>query len=356
MFRVNSFIAIILVICWVVFFVWNRTSFQDVSSEIAELAVGFANDGDGCYNNYIFCERLSKCVQFWEPSCDGDPNIPQECHKWLQENPPSKNLSLLWPSLSHPGQHKLLYQMGYTSQTSQDRWAFSNIFVHLFNAGLKGTYVDLAAAWPKSHSNTWFFDRCLGWNGICIEADPQKHQLWRGNERSCVYEPTCVSNTSKRVNFLSYAAGLSQLNSKIVPDTKTTSGHGKVINIPCVSFSSLLIQNNVHHINLLSLDIEGHEFEALSSLDFNQFTIDVLLVETAQSNHNVQPFLKKKGFIRLGNVGFDTAYVHSQSIWNKYCVWSVKTRLSGYNRQDRSPQSSCSFPTSLFLKKTHEYN
>ena len=130
--------------------------------------------------------------------------------------------------------------------------------------------MDLAAAMPRSHSNTFFFDRCLGWEGLCIDADPRKRPLWtapdRKEKRSCRFENKCVSHAARSVNFLSYSTGPSQLTSKIVSDAKVTSSNGDVLRIPCVRFDALLRAHNITHIDVLDLDIEGHEVAALSSL------------------------------------------------------------------------------------------
>ena len=234
-----------------------------------------------------------------------------------------------------------------TGQTGQDRWLYANLFHHWRKAGKVGTYVDLAAAWPRSHSNTWFFDRCLGWRGLCIEADPRKRELWTnpkedGLKRSCHYEETCVSDSAKEVSFLSYTKGPSSLNSKVVEDSKKTSGHGDVTRIPCSRFDAVLRKHNITHIDFLSLDIESHEAEALRSLDFGAVTIDVIITETARNTPRVRPILERAGFRLLGEVGFDTVYLHERSAWHRHCTWDVgTTHLKGYNREDKHPRARC---------------
>lgn len=46
------------------------------------------------------------------------------------------------------------------------------------------TYADVAANHFKRISNTYFYDRCLGWRGLCVEPNPRYHAELR-QKRSC---------------------------------------------------------------------------------------------------------------------------------------------------------------------------
>ena len=41
--------------------------------------------------------------------------------------------------------------------------------------GKRGVYVDSGANSAVSLSNTYFYDKCLGWEGLCVEPLPQYH-------------------------------------------------------------------------------------------------------------------------------------------------------------------------------------
>ena len=62
-------------------------------------------------------------------------------------------------------------------------------------------YLDLAANDAKIGSNSYFFDRCLGWRGICIEANPKYHPGIQAT-RNCDLIKNCVSDREgAKVNF-----------------------------------------------------------------------------------------------------------------------------------------------------------
>ena len=53
----------------------------------------------------------------------------------------------------------------------------------------------------------------------------------------------------------------------------------KLYHIICILYNPLVKQTNLNHIDLLSLDVEGHEYEVLKSWDFS-IPINVVLIET----------------------------------------------------------------------------
>jgi hypothetical protein len=112
-----------------------------------------------------------------------------ECDAWTQSY------------ASHNGRNgELVKDETFVSQFHQDWLMYSAFFRQLELNGTRGTYLDIAAAWPRKLSNTYFFDRCQGWEGVCVEGDPAKVRLLQ-SERSCVVIPTCVAEARKTVIF-----------------------------------------------------------------------------------------------------------------------------------------------------------
>ena len=58
---------------------------------------------------------------------------------------------------------------GFTSMAKQDKVLYELIFSKI--QGRRGTYVDVAANHYKRISNTYFYDTCLQWRGLCVEPN-----------------------------------------------------------------------------------------------------------------------------------------------------------------------------------------
>jgi FkbM family methyltransferase len=174
------------------------------------------------------------------------------------------------------------------SQNYEDVFLNQNIFKNKQN----GVYIELGALDGVLYSNTKFFEDSLNWKGILIEPHPEKFKLLQQNRPnnflfnslvSCHKEPleyryfvdchaavSGVENTLSQHHFDTYFESNNEWN-KTLPQNK--------IFIKPISLSEIVKSTNLRHIDLLSLDVEGHEYEVLQSWDFS-IPIDIILIET----------------------------------------------------------------------------
>lgn len=164
----------------------------------------------------------------------------------------------------------------FQAQHGQDWWIWRNLIQtgHLPRTG--GTYIDLATNDPIFRSSTYFLDACLGYRGVCIEANPMHYyNIFR--QRTCQLVPACASNAPLRLNLAidvnEATGGSSTLNAKAV--NRSSFAH----EIACDSLTSMLERQGLRHIDLLSLDVEGHEGPVLAGLNFSRVNISVILIE-----------------------------------------------------------------------------
>lgn len=62
-------------------------------------------------------------------------------------------------------------------QANQDIFLFQNLFRHWPMTGRKGFYVEAGANDPLYLSTSLFFDKCLGWDGLCVEPNEKFHKV-----------------------------------------------------------------------------------------------------------------------------------------------------------------------------------
>ena len=208
----------------------------------------------------------------------------------------------------------LLCMLFYNAKRS--RFHEDKIIYDLFkNTTIQGTYIELGAFDGKEESNTIFFDKCLQWNGLLIEAQTKSYQKVIQNRPHAVtlsFSPTCkVDNgtTAKMYNYPLSNNGMEGL---------AKSYEGKEITaVPCgpltpvlqdvfgVAISTTATINNITHISFFSLDVEGAELLVLETIDFNIIQIDVIMVEiqnsycpnanTCMNTHNIRRLMAMTG-------------------------------------------------------------
>jgi FkbM family methyltransferase len=171
----------------------------------------------------------------------------------------------------------------YYSQREEDILLNNMIFKNKKN----GIYVELGALDGVLYSNTKFFEDKLNWRGILIEPHPLKFINLQKNRPNNYLFNDLVSCYSEPLKFRYFIDGLAAVSG--VENTLSqhhfdnyynkkmkTEQNSKFI-IPR-TLTSIIKTTNITHIDLLSLDVEGHEYEVLLSWDFS-IPIDVILIE-----------------------------------------------------------------------------
>lgn len=200
------------------------------------------------------------------------------------------------------------------SSNQQDYYLYTRHFKFLLRPGV---YLDIASNHPIAVSNTFFFDRCLGWKGICFEAnDGYFESLFR--ERSCVLVPTCISKSDGHIaDFRPFG----QRGGVIGKDYKFSSSlkTGKNIitkSLRCTTVSKVTERFGLNRIDYLSLDVEGHELEVLMGIDWETTVIGVITIERGPLFANISSYLGTRGFV-IHNIS-DIEY--EQSIYPKFTL------------------------------------
>jgi len=204
----------------------------------------------------------------------------------------------------------------YYSQCSEDEFLNTKYFKNKKN----GIYLELGALDGIMYSNTKYFEDEHNWKGILIEPHPLKFELLKKNRPNNFLFDNLISNKSEPLEFLYFTEYLAQVSGVI--DSLSQHHYDaffnnnkfsyipqeKIILTP-TSLSKIINSTEIKHIDLFSLDVEGHEYEVLMSFDFD-IEIDVILIEML----GVQPDkdeLCRKLLIEKGYI-FSEKYKHNE--------------------------------------------
>jgi FkbM family methyltransferase len=207
----------------------------------------------------------------------------------------------------------------YYSQCQEDVFLNENIFRNKKN----GIYIELGALDGVLFSNTKFFEDSLNWTGILIEPHPDNFILLQQNRPNNFLFNNLVSCYEEQLEFRyfvksmhSAVSGVENTLSKYHFDTYFDSNNewAKIlpqnkIFIKPTKLSEIVKETKITHIDLLSLDVEGHEYEVLQSWDFS-VPIDIILIETL----GVQPEKDElcREILIKNNYKFITKYQHNE--------------------------------------------
>ena len=186
------------------------------------------------------------------------------------------------------------------------------IFEHFYITGKigmprRGLYLEMGALDGRDISNTWAFEKVLGWRGVLLEPSPKPYQRLVKNRPDNVLANVAVCGYPRQVHFIEHegTGGIFEFMSKsFLQFWHRNVKVEELPIIPCVPLQRILDTLHIRHIHVFSLDVEGAEYEVLSTLDFHRIKFDVILVESDwhnnKKNKNVQELLASKGYSYVG--------------------------------------------------------
>ena len=209
-----------------------------------------------------------------------------------------------------------------------------------------GYFVELGAADGKLISNTLALEESFKWKGLCIEPSSAYLDLLKSGRR-CVKRSDVVSGkTAEHVSFLDQARSKSTLASPSPPPpptpllestTQTTTStkarapdskeglysgiinymdaysvQGVVVTKATRTLSEVLDESNAPmHIDFLSLDTEGSEYDILKTFPYHKRTFGIILVEhnhILEKRKKIRVLLESKGYVRIRCIETDDLY------------------------------------------------
>ena len=198
----------------------------------------------------------------------------------------------------------------YKSQFGQDKY----VNEHFFKNKRDGIFVEIGAFDGVSLSNTYFFEKELGWQGICVEPIPEKFNLLQKN-RSCICIQGCISNFDGKALFAEVPGNevLSGLSVKYDPRhihrIQSEGGKFKYYEIDCFTPKTIFEKFNISHIDFLSIDTEGGEFDILSSINLKEIDVDVITIEVNYSDdRRIYNYLTSHGYQFVQQLRCDELY------------------------------------------------
>ena len=214
----------------------------------------------------------------------------------------------------HPNRTE--WAMGSTE--GQDR-----LVMELMDFKRGGFYIDLAARYWQKGSNTWALDHYLGWKGVCIEPDKNLNVGLLVN-RSCAVIINPISKYGGKLVFFNYGIVNQKANHKVA-NSGSEAGWKTTARL-----ADVLIHLAPRHIDYLSLDIEGLEYEALSTVDFNSFSFSLVSIE--RPSEKLHALLNKRGYRWLKNSGRngDMFYISESVKTYKRSMFKFRPNASDY--------------------------
>ena len=184
------------------------------------------------------------------------------------------------------------------------------ILDNIFQSQKEGLYLDIGCHEPMRINNTYLLYK-KGWSGICVDASADYAKDFKTLRPRDAYVQVGIGKAvNDPMNFYEFSAPALSTFSPDLARQYQAQGHALVrtSQIPVITLSELCnkyVKETV--IDLLCLDIEGYDLEALESLDWEKYKPRVICVETKPSGNiqegsagadheSIDSFLRKRGY------------------------------------------------------------
>lgn len=147
-----------------------------------------------------------------------------------------------------------------------------------------GTFVEAGAHDGYTQSNTYYLERHRGWSGLLVEAIPELHaRCERRRPGSRVINGALVSpelsGGSVEVQFGDLMSTVGDDRTHAAGGLAVTGRRGYSTEVPALTLSEALTRAGLGAVDLLVLDVEGHELDALAGLDMERHAPRFALIE-----------------------------------------------------------------------------
>jgi len=146
-----------------------------------------------------------------------------------------------------------------------------------------GYFVEIGAYDGIKFSNTYLLEKHYDWNGICVEPLPDAFNALKKNRtKSNCTDSVIYSEAGKNMAFdVSLRDGMfSGISEYILSHKRFVDSSKKTLNLKTTTLTHLLHKFHApSFIEYLSLGIEGGEWEALRSFDFQKYTFGLINIK-----------------------------------------------------------------------------
>ena len=223
----------------------------------------------------------------------------------------------------------------YYEKYSKKSYSISNVDLvidRLFRDIEKGVYIDVGCNHPIKYNNTYLLYK-RGWTGINIDLDEtsiKEFNIIRKKDHNVQKMVGSLDGEEKEIYYYHERSAINTLSKELVE--KRTTKPREIIKKTATTLNKI-IENSPYRnkkINLMSIDIENYEYEALKNFNFERYKIDIIITECtdmSQSkleiynqsleyiiNTDLYKLLKKNNYKLINWVNSDLIFVKNDYI------------------------------------------
>lgn len=191
------------------------------------------------------------------------------------------------------------------------------ILAGFFKEGEKGLYVDIGANHPLNGSVTkLFYER--GWRGLNIEPSRKMFTLLKEDRPKDINLNIGIAEKAGTLTLREYAdVGYSTMSETMMKEheaqPQSTTERYVEYKVPVKPLKTVFAEQKVRSIQFMKIDIEGYEYHALASNDWEKYRPEVICIEANHVEEDWRPLLAKHQYRLVFFDGLNEYYVAKEA-------------------------------------------
>ncbi len=154
-------------------------------------------------------------------------------------------------------------------------------------------YIEVGVDNPFMNNHTYFL-HLSGAKGILVDANPESIDLIKAVRKGQKVLNHIISDKKGKAAF--YISNIPSLSSMDIENIKFNQGEVKEkIILDAVSINDILAMQDKTAV--LSIDLEGYDKRALTSIDFKRYQPEIICAEVGKPDKELAEYMKGKGYL-----------------------------------------------------------
>lgn len=206
--------------------------------------------------------------------------------------------------------------MKFYSQFAEDK-----ILSQIFNDKVHGTCIEVGANNGIDDSTSFYFEK-IGWDCILVEPNPYLCQEIRQVRKAKLFEYAASNKNGMTmlhvVEGSDRSHGLSTIspNEEYLTRVKIHKFSSRPVQVATTTLDEILNKAEIKGgIDFITIDVEGHEIEALGGFSLAKWKPTVMIVEgnSSAASKATRHYLKQFGYVNFLTTGVNDWYAHQSN-------------------------------------------
>ena len=217
-----------------------------------------------------------------------------------------------------------IYFRNYKFLKNGSQFGEDKLILSFFDKNYKGKFVDIGCFHPTRHNNTYSMYK-RGWTGINIDLNPLTIELFNFFRKKDININAAISDKEevKTMYFIDELNTQNTLENNHLSFLKNHHGvkddEISIRETKTKRLDAILDNYNFKNIDFMNIDVEGHELNILSSIDFFKYNIKFICIEMIDHNEKSKLINEK-----LATILYKNEYILEKKIDFNYIYKKIK--------------------------------